>query len=96
MTGSNALASLPLLGGGDDFPEHKEKPETEGDDNRVGEISDSSSSSSDSDSDSDNETKKTNGHVTNGTVIGSPKLPVAQAHILSEDLCLSESGSDSD
>ncbi|CAH0548782.1 unnamed protein product [Brassicogethes aeneus] len=65
--------------------------------NGVEEMSDSSSSSSDSDSDSDNESPpqnkiipnvvKTNGH-TNG-------VPTA-THLLKEDLCLSESGSDSD
>lgn len=63
----------------------------------VGEMSDSSSSSSDSDSDSDNpdntiinKFNKTNGH-TNGT--SNTKIAT---HLLNEDLCLSESGSDSD
>lgn len=67
--------------------------------NGVGEITDTSSSSSDSDSDSDEDTTiksknpalgKANGY-SNGT--GALKL---DTQILNDDLCLSESGSDSD
>lgn len=72
-------------------------------DNEIGEIStDSSSSSSDMDSDSDTErnstaienTLKSNGHSNgiNANKAGS-SMP---SHLLNEDLCLSESGSDSD
>lgn len=67
--------------------------------NAVGEISNSSSSSgSDSDSDSDpdntviNKVSKTNGHHSNGTSSSTRN----STHLLNEDLCLSESGSDSD
>ncbi|CAH1382141.1 hypothetical protein MTP99_006057 [Tenebrio molitor] len=66
--------------------------------NGVDEMSDSSSSSSDSDSDTDpdntviNKFSKTNGHHSNGTS-SSTKI---NTHLLNEDLCLSESGSDSD
>lgn len=66
----------------------------------VGEISNSSSSSSDSDSDSDpdntviNKVSKTNGHHSNGTSTSSTTRN--STHLLNEDLCLSESGSDSD
>lgn len=72
--------------------------------NGVEEMSDSSSSSSSSDSDSENEQSKTvvyknnnstNGH-TNGLTNSNTKLPSMPTHILNEDLCLSESGSDSD
>lgn len=67
--------------------------------NGVGEISDTSSSSSDSDSDSDVEetaaanknlnVNKSNGYSNNSTT----KIAT---HLLNEDLCLSESGSDSE
>lgn len=59
-------------------------------------MSDTSSSSSDSDSDSDGDTtavqkqQQSNGHA-NG--VRNNLIP---QHILNEDLCLSESGSDSD
>nr|BAN20567.1 conserved hypothetical protein [Riptortus pedestris] len=57
--------------------------------------SDSSSDSNSSDSESENEKPKKpmNGHV-NGK--SSPSLPVMPEHLLTEDLQLSESGSDSD
>lgn len=68
----------------------------------VGEMSSTSSSSSDSDSDSDaNSTVvdkfggKTNGYHSNG-VNRAPSPAKVAAHLLNEDLCLSESGSDSD
>lgn len=75
--------------------------------NGVEEMSDSSSSSSSSDSDSDNDNLNNtvvykNSSSTNGHMNGSPnnsansKLPSMPAHILNEDLRLSESGSDSD
>lgn len=105
---NNALASLPSI---DDFSEptppppppqpphplpQNNLPDSE---NRVYLMSDeSTSSSSDSDSDSDlditvvQKPQQTNGHATaNGT---RPNL--IPEHILDEDLCLSESGSDSD
>ncbi|KAJ8928904.1 hypothetical protein NQ314_018475 [Rhamnusium bicolor] len=68
--------------------------------NGVGEISDSSSSSSDSDSDSDIEnTTITNKNInlskSNGYSNGNSTSKIA-AHLLNEDLCLSESGSDSE
>jgi len=72
---------------------------------QVGEMSDSSSSSSDSDSDSDQDrtvVNKTMVNKTNGYANGvqnsgsSSKLAMPPAHILNEDLCLSDSESDSD
>lgn len=64
-------------------------------DHGVGTISDSSSSSSDSDSDSDapDNVKIKNGYGTSGT---SSKVNGHDLATLDEDLCLSESGSDSD
>lgn len=71
---------------------------------RVDVMSDSSSSSSDSDSDSDRGggpdatvIRRSNGHVPSPVAAtnGQQRLPIPQ-HILNEDLCLSESGSDSD
>ncbi|XP_049824582.1 ell-associated factor Eaf [Aethina tumida] len=65
--------------------------------NGIGEITDSSSSSSDSDSDSDNDESskspsKTNGH-SNGLQTAAAKINNV---LLKEDLCLSETGSESD
>lgn len=71
----------------------------------VGEMSDSSSSSSDSDSDSDHDRttinktlmNKTNGYsngVQNSGTTAKSSMP--PTHILTEDLCLSDSESDSD
>ncbi|KAL3270545.1 hypothetical protein HHI36_021083 [Cryptolaemus montrouzieri] len=72
----------------------------------IGEISDSSSSSSDGDSDSDNNnstviernltsSNRTNGH-SNGVQSAPSNFNSVPSHLLNEDLCLSESGSDSD
>lgn len=68
--------------------------------NGVGEMSDSSSSSSDSDSDSDveetaNASKSINIGKSNGYSNNNSTTKMA-AHLLNEDLCLSESGSDSE
>lgn len=85
-----------------------EKSPTSGlyEENGVGEMSDTSSSSSSSDSESDggrggpNKTvisKHTNGHANGLQCSGSSATKLSMpAHILKEDLCLSESGSDSD
>ncbi|XP_044260142.1 ell-associated factor Eaf [Tribolium madens] len=107
----STLASLPMIGI-DDFdtpPQNSCPPPNSADkspsmfplsdpETGVGEISDSSSSSSDSESDSDdpdntivNKFPKTNGH-SNGTSLATK----INTHLLNEDLCLSESGSDSD
>ncbi|EFA05606.1 ell-associated factor Eaf [Tribolium castaneum] len=106
-THQSTLASLPMIGI-DDFdapppPSSTDKspsmfPLSDHETAGVGEMSDSSSSSSDSDSDSDNpdltavnKLSKTNGH-SNGTSAATK----ISTHLLNEDLCLSESGSDSD
>lgn len=77
---------------------------SDNDENGVGEMSDSSSSSSESDSDSDIDNtivnkqipiNKTNGH-SNGMAQPPPSNAKISTHLLNEDLCLSESGSDSD
>lgn len=75
----------------------------------IGEISDSSSSSSDGDSDSEDEANSTvlernltsndrnNGHCNGIQNSTAPKFnSVPTSRLLKEDLCLSESGSDSD
>ncbi|KAK9874224.1 hypothetical protein WA026_002577 [Henosepilachna vigintioctopunctata] len=72
----------------------------------IGEITDSSSSSSDGDSDSDaNSTaieknltsgSRINGHSNGSQKSAPPKFNSVPSHLLNEDLCLSESGSDSD
>ncbi|XP_044763676.1 ell-associated factor Eaf [Coccinella septempunctata] len=75
----------------------------------IGEISDSSSSSSDAESDSEDEANSTvlernltsndrnNGHCNGIQNSAPPKFnSVPTSHLLKEDLCLSESGSDSD
>lgn len=103
---NNALASLPSIM--DDYsvpspqpppPPITAPPHLSDGENRVDVMSDSSSSSdvdSDSDSDSDHNTKQaaqtqqSNGH-SNGA-----RTNLISQHILNEDLCLSESGSDSD
>lgn len=68
--------------------------------NGVGEMSDSSSSSSDSDSDSDVEevapvNKNISVNKSNGYSNNNSTTKIA-THLLNEDLCLSESGSDSE
>lgn len=76
---------------------------SDGENNRVGQMSDTSSSSSDSDSDSDHNTTviradagRTNGHVNGMHSAGAASKMSIPAHLLTEDLRLSESGSDSD
>ncbi|XP_018565960.1 ell-associated factor Eaf [Anoplophora glabripennis] len=69
--------------------------------NGVGEMSDSTSSSSDSDSDSDveetaNANKNINIGKSNGYSNNNSTTTKIATHLLNEDLCLSESGSDSD
>ncbi|XP_023018513.1 ELL-associated factor [Leptinotarsa decemlineata] len=67
--------------------------------NGVGEITDSSSSSSNSDSDSEEDTTITNKNTNmkpNGCSNGNPSPMKIDTRLLNDDLCLSESGSDSD
>lgn len=104
---NNALGSLPSI---DDFsdapiivtqpPQAPPQSDNLSDgENRIDVMSDTSSSSSDSDSDSDGNTtavlkSQSNGHVAAATATTNNG---ARANlILNEDLCLSESGSDSD
>ena len=102
---NNNLTNSGIGGGSNNIQVTVEKSPTSRllyEENGVGEMSDTSSSSSSSDSESDggragpNKTvvsKHTNGHA-NG-LQSATKLSMP-AHILKEDLCLSESGSDSD
>lgn len=105
---NNALASLPSIGDFSEAPLVVEPPpappqtHSDGESNRVDLMSDTSSSSSDSDSDSEGDVTVVAKEQSNGVGAQRPPPPAnvrtnfTPQHILNEDLCLSESGSDSD
>lgn len=108
---NNALASLPSIDDFSEPPiiitQPSQPPPQQQDnlsdgENRIDVMSDTSSSSSDSDSDSDGNTttvlkSQSNGHATTAATAAITTNNGSRANlILNEDLCLSESGSDSD